>query len=225
MKMNMNKVALATVIAIGSVGASAEQVLRIPVTGSVTPVACNMSILGGEPAFNLGQLTFAQLESGANIDLGIGHYAEFVPPAKTINIACSAPAMVKLTVADDRVSSSIDTANYYGLGTSNGIGNGVYQLYATNPVIDGIPSLFMAKSLDGGTTWDAPVFPGGNGVQMAIWEPGTSLSFTTTSASKTPVAFTNASIELTIAAFVNKALSGGDAVKFDGASVITLTYL
>ena len=182
------------------------------VTGTITPAACDISLIGGD--FDLGSIDSGSLNSTQKTALP-------TPATKDLSIVCSAATLVGIKVVDNRPNL---TANFddddFGLG-QDGAGNdiGWYNIQLLTPTVDAASGSFI-RSSDAGATWAGtrPDLLNHNVSSIASWNAGVGTD---------PVAVTTVlqPIKVTPLIHPENNLDTSADIAIDGSATIELVYL
>lgn len=210
----MKKLALLSLtLAFAANTSMAANSVDLRVTGTITPAACNISMVGGGN-FDLGIISSSSLAATQKTALPTS-------AAQDLSVVCSAPTLVGIKVLDNRKNTHTNfDDDDFGLGQdSAGNDIGWYNIKLLNPSIDTTNGTLI-RSSDAGSTWagSRPELMNHNANSITSWS---------TSAGADPVAVTTVIQPIQILPFINpeNALDTSSDIAIDGSATIELVYL
>ncbi|MDA8486727.1 DUF1120 domain-containing protein [Pseudomonas resinovorans] len=204
--------------------AIAANSVDLRVTGTITPSACDISLVGGSD-FNLGAISANGLAATTSTTLpAVG--------GKTLNIICSGATQVAFKAIDNRASSrpsEITSSTAFGLGmdgSNNPIGYYNIGLVQSTMLINGASGKYKASD-DAGANWftfSAPIIS----LLATDRSPriGT-IDLETANNAAQPTPITSASTEIQVTSFIQpeNVLDTSAEITLDGSATIELVYL
>lgn len=209
----VGSVLLLPIFAASAFAADAE----LKVTGTITPASCTPAFSGGG-VIDYGTMPASTLSSAAQTTLP--------DKTSTLTITCDAPVKYGVTVLDNRAASAVSTlntiagygaSNKFGLGTAGGVNIGTYSLQLTSPTPD-TGATNILNSTDSGATWTASNGAVANNAMIGF---GDSATATTATGHKTM----SIGVRVVAAIVPANTLNFSSAVKIDGSTTFTVSYL
>lgn len=210
-----SKIALATLLALASTGAIAQESTDLAVTGKVVPAACTPSL------------------SSANLDWGDISLDsdQVVLPKKTltVSVACQAQTRFALQIVDNKSDSApigFPNGGWRGLGLVDNEPVGGYRMWISDyndlPADGGAQRVHTLLSRDGGTDWSILA---GYGALYQIRNEDF-LSFSLPVVPVAPTAIQNISFEIHASGLLRpRSDLPSDGFSISGSSTFTLHYL
>lgn len=179
----------------------------LTVTGTITPNACMPSLSEGG-IIDHKKISSKDLNRDKNTLL----------PTKTLQLSvnCDSPIAFRLNPIDNRLGSSIDSGDMWGLGKINGDQNlGGVELRMSHSMADGV-SVYPLISYDDGSTW----------TRSSFMQPIAISSFGAVSGPATPVAIKDLITNLTVYTTIARAdsLDLSNDVALDGSVTLEVMY-
>ncbi|MFJ7316650.1 DUF1120 domain-containing protein [Pseudomonas sp. NPDC098747] len=195
-------------LAFASNAAIAANSVDLRVTGTITPAACDITLVGGDVDF--GSLSGSDLSSTSDTPL--------TPIVRNLNILCTGATQVGITAIDNRAGTNASHA--YGLGVdsaSEKIGGYAIDFKATTT--DGSAGQ-LTRSNDSGATWTRMSSGFIEPSPTQIW----SWAATGTNA-PIPVTSVNQEFEIDASIAATNTLDTSTEITLDGSATIELVYL
>ncbi|OED34046.1 hypothetical protein AB832_08060 [Flavobacteriaceae bacterium (ex Bugula neritina AB1)] len=222
---------LGLLLATGSLGAAAQQSAEVTVSGSVTPVPCNV-VLAGNGVADFGALVASDFSATDPNQLGSQFIGTTVTCTSGTQVAIevtdnnsataapdNTPIIVGATATGNNVASSASASSFMGMGTApNGAAIGNYIIAVTNAISDSTPAE-MIRSEDSGATWAAAA----HGVARE------NIYYTWATPGQTaPLSVSTATIDLKVTAAMDDMTTmnaDADNITLAGSATLTLVYL
>jgi hypothetical protein len=205
--------------------ALAANSVDLRVTGTITPSACDISLIGGD--FDLGAISANTLAATTTTTLPVS-------AGKTLNIVCSGATQVAFKAIDNRASSVPSgiaqiAVSAFGLGmdgVNKPIGYYQIQMQAATVLVDGAAGKYKASD-DSGASWFTFAATELSMVSFALSPRIYALDLTTNGNASQPTPITNASVGLQVVATIQpeSTLDTNSQIIIDGSATIELVYL
>lgn len=193
--------------------AFASSSISVRMTGSVTPSACSMAIIGNG-IFDFGTMSTQDLQAA--------NFNNLQNMRQTLSVSCPSSALIALSFIDNRSgttsSSLVNEGGLFGLGKdASGNAIGGYYLATSRHILNGDPA-HATSSFDAGGSWTSEIFLKSDDLFIHSW---------THTLGGSPVPVSTALVEV-IADPVIAPLSTLDITQdfqLDGSATIELVYL
>ena len=184
----------------------------IAVTGTITPSACNIILIGGD--INYG-----------NIQLNAASFAFTNLPTqnRSLEISCSGPTLVGIRGIDNSQNlPPLPQSTNFGLGldaSGNNIGGYYIGMEQFNSTLNGSSGFYRA-STDGGVSWDfnGPIIVSSGDDWISSWS-------TTTFGSPAPISTLVQPLKIVTSISPSDNLDTSTEITINGSATIELVYL
>jgi type 1 fimbria pilin len=217
---NLKKLALLLPLACAANATLAANSVDIAVTGTITPAACNITLIGGD--IDTGETIFSTLSPTSVNSIGVFN--------RSLNVACAGNTQVAFKAIDNR-EGSLPTgsmpSNRFGLGfdsAGNPIGSYSLRITGNNIVVDGAAGA-VDLSDNGGASWND-----WNGAQDLVNYNKFSRIYAFDLPSNQggqPLPMTNGTLQFSAQILIqpSNTLDGSAQFNLDGSSTFELIYL
>lgn len=238
MKSLYSSIAIVLLSGLGAVQSVNAASANLTVSGTITPEACGITLgNGGVVDYGTHTPTYFQTVVGATSGSYGGSTAkkatQLLDAAIALNITCSLPTKLAVSVTDNRAAARFDSGTIYDgakMGLASNVAGqklgayGIQHRYLTVNGTSNVGGRFIAAN--GATNW-ATLGNMFGGDDSAYFPPGYSIAFASASGLSAPDAISSVEGTVYLRTYLDSAIleNPKSAITMDGSATFNLVYL